>query len=302
MLTFQLWRQLRQPLVRNPFYWQLSFYHRLHAPQSKRRRRRRGPIGGLLVVLGEMAQLFFGMYALLGLLFILFPLIPVVLVFSGTIIGGTLGYKLSGYISQLHAKARFELLAVTPEGRAGMSWLLCRVFYWRTRFVQQFTNTAMSIASAALSVMLVLGSLGALLALFNSNTLAGTFISYLDNVIPLLLLPVLLQLDVMQSTLQGGLISLMVSQTLHERVSARSLTVSIHVAVQLLSYVAVLLVLLGIRSALLQLGLEQDVLLALLGVLVFFGMREVVLMIAWRLFLARFDVAEDEKQFILAAA
>jgi hypothetical protein len=226
MIWWSMWRLLNGEVTTNPLFRQVIDRRRpQHTPRSDE-----APIsGGILIIVTLMAMIGAGVTR--WSLEIWLALVILSVAFTA---GAILADRVVRFTVLERERRRDILLAVTPMGTFGASWLVVMLTYRGSSILMQLRLLSRAVLIVTLLSALLIVAIGVI-------TSPDLVTFFLPAVIPGLLLSLVLYVDFIFSTLFGALLSMLVSTYIAERFSARMLTVSVYAFVQIVIGIALLL-------------------------------------------------------------
>lgn len=191
----------------------------------------------------------------------------------------------------------YSLLALTPGGPINASWVISASALYRNRDFDRLRTTIYG----TLIFSLALAPLYTLFSLVFSVDINGHFMSSADvfaNFVNFLTTLAVVYLEYIQSTVQGVLVGILIPSYVNNRLDANLYALGSFLLLQFAAYSAFILAGFGILNALIdRLPVHEGaalILLALLRIVTFFAIREVILNGLWRLVATRLNTSLDE--------
>jgi hypothetical protein len=278
MMTWRLWRALTHPPYRNPLFW------RSVSTRESETSRIRPWLNGRIVLAGLVLFVCGGMVFprhINGIVmagFLIIPFLLLIFTFNGLIYGLVWGVRISSSIAKSYEANTFDLLALAPTGALGATWAMGTGCLYRNRNLGDlnFPET---------------WTIRLFVIIFTSMTLASLAGSGQgSNLVVLVLVYVLVLMagfyvDDIQSIILGSLVGMLTPIYARTRLDARLWTLGMYLLVQIATYVSSLLagfVLLPAFYEHLKItGPYTTLSLPIMGLIVFFGIREIFNTVLW---------------------
>jgi hypothetical protein len=220
---------------------------------------------------------------------------PILLLAIGTFCGVAYAIRISGAIVNEHTQGRYELAQVSPLGAEGVSWSVGNLAYHNSHFVGQIRDLARGIYLViGVGVTMLIGMnviLWIPLIANHSGPISGReMLDQAEFIVPFFVVVSAIYLDLIQSILVGYVIGLIVPTMTVDRLNARGLASGLFLGVQFSFYAIV-----GILSFWILpefyalLGFESGAMLNLIRLALFFGLRETLIVVLWRLLATTLD-------------
>ncbi len=136
MISWRLWYALRHPPYRHILFQHMtaSRLRDVYWPRPKRSSQSGWWITLLVAILACMMMPIGSMVISAAFLVLMLglPLVAGVLLFNGFVYGGILTVRISKAVATNVGRGRFELIALTPPGAMGMSWLIAVAAIYRS--------------------------------------------------------------------------------------------------------------------------------------------------------------------------
>jgi hypothetical protein len=290
MTTWRLWRALTRPPYNHPLFWRTVTTREPDAPV------RRWPSGHLvlgIVVLFICSGAFFPrqITTIVLVAFMIVPILLLIFTFNGLIYGLIWGVKISSAIAKTYEASIFDVLSLSPGGALGATWAMGTGCLYRNREVGDlnFPETWTIRLFVVIFASMALG------------TLSGTRRAN-ELVLPVLVYALVLiagfYVDDIQSIVLGSLVGMLTPLYARNRLDARLWTMGLYLLIQVTTYVSVLLVGFVLLPALYDWmsisGIHSDIVLPLLGLAVFYGMRELGIALLWNNLTRRLNADPQE--------
>lgn len=299
-VTWKIWKTLRYPLRWHPIF------RRIHTQENSVNRnslfwRTTQAVAGLAAVLFVIR---FPTPALIAGLGLMVAIPTLILVFNGTVLGAYWVAAVSSTLAQEYQDRSFDLMALTPRGALGVSWLICtgtihrgdwlRSSYRILRWVLLFVLVLLGFASAGLVVSALLSGS----ALMLENQLRIVFEVSMVGVIA-----AALWIDHVQSIVTACLLGVLLPAYLPQSGQIHELARIIYLLLQTAVYVLIMLTYFSLRLLIFDIfsGLFfKGLLLALVTLLAFYLLREAIINLLWHRLLERFAATAKEYQEVTA--
>ncbi|MBZ0275046.1 MAG: hypothetical protein K8I60_02805, partial [Anaerolineae bacterium] len=275
MITWKIWRQLRNP----------SFSHPLLRRTLKMQQRMSYPVARTaLEVLGGL----FLCVSMLSPVFLLLMLLLVLLIFNGTIYSLIWAVRTSGSIARLHASGQYDLLCVTPDGRIGIHWAVCVGTLHRSNRLTQIHNAIRGSLAGILIGVLLIGFIGFFRDIQNTSgdslfSNGEKILNDLTVFVNMLLFLLALYTDHIHSITLGVVVGMSVPLLRQRPFDSQIIAAALYLLLQVSIYGAALVILAGVNR--IFAGTTAPLILFLLPFLrmaLFFAIREGVMMLLWR--------------------
>lgn len=266
-LTWKLWSSLQESMHLPTRYWR-----HLVTGRSLYTGRRREEARFLQIVGWLVAMLFFVILLAVpgGVRYLC--LSPVLLVLAGTYCSTIIAMRVSAAIANEHERGRYELISLAPVGSPGLDWRICNEVFQDSMTIRQIIE----FVGFVTGLMMVFSGLSVGMALFFSDDFA--------TIMPLVVLPLGLYFDVIQSTVIGFLIGMLVPTFAQERISARTTALGFTLTLAFLFYLTFGLLAFGVLPLIYNApGILPGFILPLLQLLLFYALREGVITALWLL-------------------
>jgi hypothetical protein len=263
MTTWRLWRALKSPPAANPIFRRVTTaYHEDFY----------WPILVQNIVL--QGQIWFW-----SLLFVVDTRALILMAFSGTCYGAIWAITISGTIAGQRTYGMYDLLCLSPTGTVGVNWAIC------TGCLHRHQAFASVNSQEAWSVRLILF----IPLVVSANVLFGRIFSATGTItiVWLFAFLTLFYIDHVQSIILGSLFGVLAPQRNTNGLDTRIWAIAGFLLVQVFTYliliVSVLFILPGLFDRVGFGGLLADLSLPLLSILIFYAVREVVIMRLWHI-------------------
>ncbi len=308
MISFRIWLALLRPFVAHPLFqrWGIwtppppliklrggSIIQRWRA--FYRRYEARLLIGGSLLFVVMVVLV--GFWTMLGVLIII-PMIigavtiPLVMLFSGTVSGLLTGFAVSDTIINEKLQGRFDLLGLTPYGFAGATWALCSLSLQSNDLLRRVRGVMRVFFSFLIALVTIPLLYTIMLVLASPRSPIGDVLS---DMVLILLVVGAMTIDYIQSTSVGALIGMIAPLRSSTRFESRNNVWSSFLVSQVASYlIAVFLIGFILPNLLATVGITSQLGYVALAVVVFYLIRELVLVLMWQLLAYQLRVELDE--------
>jgi len=294
MMTLRLWHALRHPPFNHPLFWRTVMTRESEAAT------RHWPVGRaamLALVLFLCSGVVFPrqLTTITLAAFMIVPCVMLSFTFNGVIYGLIWGVKISSTIARSYESSVFDLLATSPPGGLGAAWAMGTACLYRSRmpgdlsFPETWTIRLFVVIFASMALATTSGAQGpnelVLPVLVNALVLIAAF--YTDD---------------MQSIVVGSLVGMLIPMHARNRVDARLWTVGLYLLIQVTTYVSSLLAGFVIIPAVYRQfgvsGWHTEVTMPLAGLIVFYGIREIIISYLWHHLTARLNAIPKELNLI----
>ncbi len=285
VMTRKLWRALTTPPFTHPLY---------------RRTVKTGRISDYYLGWVGIVVMFFISVAVLPALF--FPLLlfaPVLFIMlSGTLYGTIWAINISSVIIRERQRGTYELLSVSPGGPLATNWALCAGRLHRDRSFERVYATIKWI----LRLILGFAFLAVVSVVFSPETYRRLSVALFAFGITALV--IIAYIDYVQSIILSSLVSMVISSVTRNISDARLWTFLAFLALQVITYLLAFIVLFpileGVYDYLLLTGTYAELSLTVMRVIIFYAIRETVIVSLWRVLVARIEA--DSTEFALATS
>lgn len=292
MLTWKLWRALCSPPYAHPLF------QRTITTQLIRSRLRR------------LVELITGYLVICTLATFIWPLLfanPAIIVLvivacSNTVYSLTWAFRISTAIAREYELETYDLLCLQPPGALGVGWLLCTGNLYRSpffrgiRFIMPIVSISVTLAlviALAIPILLSISSAGQ----FESMQLFMTLVSA-----PILAIA-FFYVDHVQSLLLANLIGMFTPTFLPDRLYAGLWSVSGFLALQIAVYLVTLIVSFIILPTFYDVStLHASLILSALRLLIFYALREGLILAIWHLLKQRLNANTAELGMVFKVA
>ncbi len=304
MLTRMLWEGLNTPYTRHPLFWRTVY--RGGGTQFATRNRKIGNalewISISYVIMTVALWLILNLigpgwrHNMIDLMFCILSLpvgVGVLLLLRFTLLKGTItgimwAFNVSIAITTELEQHRYALLTVSPPGALGASWAICTGYLYRSgAFNRYITQRGYTVTVTALVTPLLIftrpftSEEGTMLMLISAVTLIVAF--YIDSI---------------HSPVLASLVGILIPRYSRNQFETRIGTAVIFLLLQVLTFMFTLLAALSIFPRFyitLQFsGFWANASIPVLCLLVFFLVREVIIIGLWRIFIWELNTGPDE--------
>lgn len=296
LLTWKIWKSLRYPLRWHPIFRQVHTHYR-QTESDKLFWRVIQVLAGiaalLFVVIFPVPAIVTGLGLSLG--------IPAfVLIFNGTFLGLRWVTAISETLAQIYHDKRFDLLAMTPRGALGISWLICTATIHRDDWLRVAYRV---LRSVLLLVLVLLGLIASGIVLSaasaSSHILRDNQLRILVDALGIAFVVLGLWIDHIQSIVIASLIGVLLPSYLPNSWQVRELARLVYLFLQLVTY-AIIFGLYLLLEQLIRLTISTEMYRGVLHfactVLLFYLLREMIIYFLWHNLLKRFNSSMSEYQ------
>jgi hypothetical protein len=255
----------------------------------------------LLMAVGICIVLILIPIALVLALLSLLTLPLLLLTFNGTMLGIYWVSAITVLLAHHLGHKRAELIGTTPRSILGISWIIATVCIHRGDTLRTAYRLIQSVAG---TVGVLLGiALGFIAANLADSPLRSSQVNLLVDILGMLGFVLVVWIDHIQSIVLAALVSILTPTYTTERPLIRIGAISIYVTIQMIFY-AVMIAFLRVcqlATAIIFDGLiAQRIMVIIVMLIAFYGVRELLLSALYRLILKRYEVTEDEFQGVVA--
>jgi hypothetical protein len=274
MNTWKLWRALNQPTTAHPIFRQVNaaYAEELYG----------------LIPLQDL--ILHGQIWFWSLIFIVNTRALVLMVFSGTLYGAIWAMSISSTIAGQRARGVYDLLCLSPTGTVGINWAICTACLHRHQTFEQVNSQEAWSVRLILFVPLVISANVVFERIFTET--GGLTLLWLIAFVALF------YLDHVQSIIIGSLLGVLAPHYTTNRFDTCVWALGGFILVQVVSYLAVfvtsLMILPEAYAVFRFTGLLADISLPILSVLVFYGVREGIMVRLWRKLTEELNAAPTE--------
>jgi hypothetical protein len=233
-------------------------------------------------------------------------LMPLLLGFTGLLYGVDCALRVSGAIAREHENKTYHLLALAPAGPLGLSWAVCTSALYRNSEFQQFRT----IIRVSLTIALVISAVLALFVMVGQSEIFTRFAqpahATIAHFIGVLGLCGVVYLEYVQSAILGCIIGMVIPTYTGSRLDASLFAFGVFLLLQIMVYLVAFVGVFVILPALYQSagasGFYADVSLTLLRVVLFFVVRDAVIVLSWRVLINRLNVMTADQDLNVGMA
>lgn len=288
--TGRIWRALNRPPGTHPLFQRVVLM-----PGEKRRFASwAGVIITLVVGMGEHIPT------------LLLFLMPVLLFFTGIIYGVDCALRVSTAIAREHEHDTFTLLAMSPDGALGTSWAICTSALYRHR---EFDTFHTIVRTSVIIALVVIGIVGSISILWQSAVISRTPQPVMLTVMMYVNLGVTftaVYLEYIQSTVLGCLVGMLIPTYARNRLDAMIFALGSFLLLQITSYLITMLIGFAFLPGFFHsIGIQDftaEFSLTFIRLGLFFAVREVILLVAWRTLLLRLNAVSNELEPLMRPA
>jgi hypothetical protein len=295
-VTWKIWKALRYPLRWHPIFRRIRT-----KPKQAHPNRNFWSVIQIIVAIAMLAFIMrFPVPALITGLSLAIAIPVLLLSFNGTFLGLHWVVAISETLAQEYHDKRFDLLALTPYGALGVSWLIGTASIHRGDWLR----LAYRILRRVLIIVLVLIGLASLLLIvsaLSSNNIAmrDAQLRIFVDVLTITIWVLVLWLDHIQSIVIASLVGIVLPSYLSQLWSVRELARWVYLLLQMTVY----LIIFAFYSLLYLLitttsddFLFRGFILGMITLVTFYLLREVIIGGLWRFVLWRFDTRPIDYQ------
>lgn len=290
-LTLKLWRALNHPPATHPLFQRIV----LLPGESKRRFMSwAGIIIALVVSLGEIIPT------------LLLILMPILLFFTGILYGLDCALRISSAIAREHENNTYNLLSLAPPGPIAVSWTICTSALYRNREFDRFhtiVRTSVIIALVIISIMAGISFMwqSAVVSRFPQPTLL-TVLHYINLCCILLAI----YIEYMQSAVLGCLVGMLIPTYANNQLDAGLYALGVFLLLQITGYFLAVFIgfsmIPGVYQMLGIVGFYAEISLTIARLIVFFAIREGLIILVWRILIERLNVGSTELDYMIRPA
>lgn len=292
MLTWKLWRALCSPPYAHPLFQRTIMAHTVH---SRIRR---------------FTELMAGYVVICALATLIWPLLftnPAIILLlmaagSNTLYGMTWAFRVSTAIAREHELETYDLLCLQPCGALGTGWVLCVGNLYRSPLFRGL-RLIMPMISISVTLALVIALTIPILLAISSSGETESIQLFVTLIYALSLAVAFFYIDHVQSILLANLLGMIMPTYLPDRLYAGLWAVSGFLLLQLAVYLITLV------ASFLITPIFQDVftlhislVLSILRLLIFYALREGLILVIWQMLAQRFNAGKVEMQIIFKMA
>jgi hypothetical protein len=228
---------------------------------------------------------------------ILLLILPILFVtFNGNVYGLLWAGRISRAIAREQEMRTFDTLSLTPYGALGASWALCAGCVHRDYRFSRLQTISTEELFIALLVAVVLSVERTTQSWMFSENMIFTQVLLILTYTTILLVG--FYVNHVQSVVLGALIGMQVPTFVHNRFDGQIWSVGLYLVLQAVTYgmtfVVSVVLLPAIVMALNVAGLANELLLAFLSLGIFYGIRETVVAVLWRMLIYQLNGNSSE--------
>jgi hypothetical protein len=269
MITWRLWRALCNPPSTHPLFRRSSSF----IPDTRR-----------LVRELQIAAVYLGSCLVLSLIWPLLVSNALGALIVAIVTGNTfysLGCtrNISAAIAHERELETYELLCLTPAGALGVGWALSTAQLYRSP-IFQITRLIVRLIAIAVTGALLIFLIWPLVTAFNSESDTVATSQLLVRTVQAIALALGLYVDYVQSVILAQVIGMLSPVYTQSRFNAQLAAAGGFLLLQLLTLLAALILVISLNGILHQ-PLFSNAVIPVLGLIVFFAVREAFIMILW---------------------
>lgn len=292
MISWQLWAALRRRRMR------YARYERIVVPNRNNTKK-----PGLFTIITRSSVLL-GIVGLVGIIFActiswvlivpLLCLIPFLLLGMGPMSGVIIANQVSGLIAKTQTQATYDTLSVLPRGTFALNWAITAYLFQQSRSLVSIRDmlskaaivmTFGTLGIAAMSVVFAASTYGFTVNLFEES------LRIITGSIPFFVILAVIFIDLLQNTLIGSIIGMLMPTYITDRMSASLLSMGITLLLIIGYYVFIAIIFTLVLPPLYRLvGVRIGSDWYITHCLIFIGGRELIIYGLWKLLLHRINV------------
>ncbi len=289
-LSLQVWYALKRPPIHHPLFRRVSRM-RQYRPDKRLSTLQRGVIYIGFLGLSYVLLRYFTQLIFVVIFFLPIGLTALYIALHGTLAGIYWALRISSAIAREREHGTYDLLSTSPYGAFSASWAICTGCQY---YDQTFNGSGMQRVWFSRIFFLGLLLFSGLIELVDPRSYGGKPLEGFGYILAIVLvLTLAFYLDDIQSTVLGSLAGLIVPQIARTSFDARVGALALFLLLQVTAYSLVLLVgfwwMPQINDQLGVTGFSALILLPLEQLLIFFGVREIMGRVLWRLNYLVFD-------------
>jgi hypothetical protein len=297
VITWRIWNMLRNP----PFGHSLFRRTLIKRPSNPRTDFEPYTIINTRFIF-ELLGVMLICTAMLSPIFLIFAGIGILLILNGTIYSLVWSVRTSGMIAQERERQTYDLYCMSPEGALGVNWAICTGFLHRNNRLEQIHTVVRSLLGIALILILLI----ALVLVSNAGHQRATQYAqqeverYSTMLVHVTTIICLIYIDHIHSIVLSCLVGILVASYARGRIEAQLGTAGAYLALQITAYALTWLIGFVILPSLYDEnanGLAQ-IGLAVMQVIVFYGIREAMIYALWNKVSSRLNVTPTEEASI----
>jgi len=247
---------------------------------------------GVLFICTAMVSPIFLILVVIGLMFIL----------NGTIYSLIWSVRTSGLIAQERERQTYDLYCVSTEGALGVNWAICMGFLHRDNRLEQIHMVVRSILGIALLMIVLI----ALVLVSNvgqervSPFAQEAVRQYSVMLVRVATIICLIYIDHVHSIILGCLVGILIPTYPRRPIDAQLGTLGVYLTLQFTAYLLAWIGGLVILPLVYAEGtiLLAQISLAIMQIMIFYGIREAMILILWNKLAQRLNVTPNEEALI----
>ena len=299
MITWRLWHLLRYPLRQNEVFRRI--WREAKIQPSSTERQVSIPLRMLLMTIGMGVVLVLIPVVLVLALLSLLTLPLLLLTFNGTMLGVYWVSAITVMLAHHLGHKRAELIGTTPRSKLGISWIIATVCVHRGDILRTAYRLIQSVTG-------IVGALLAVALFFIATNLAdsplrSSQVNLLVDVLGIMGFVLVVWIDHIQSIVLAVLVSILAPTYTTERPLIRIGAISFYFTLQMIFYAAMITCLRLCQLAAMYLfdsRITQRLLVIVILLLAFYGVRELLISGLYHLLLKRYEISNDEFQGVVA--
>ena len=303
MFTWRMWNALERPFTQHPMF---GYY--IH----KIKRTKPIYIGNTIIlpnVVGSVSRIPWGMIVFVivlaficsGQWFLLFPIAlfsPLMLLSVGLLYGSNNAILISSTLTKSRMQGQDDVLGVTPLGHVGYGWAIVSAVYHSRQSLRQLKDTTRTFYNIAIIVLLVYIAFNlSSMVIFQSDM--SLFNILMADTVPTLLFVLSLYIDLIQSTILGCIMGLLIPTYANGHLDAHAMAFTSFIAIQILFYAGVVLIAFWLLPLILTSA--SGIIFALIRFIIFVVLRDILMMILWRIVARRMYTNVTELNYVTQA-
>ena len=284
-LTLQVWYALKRPPIHHPLFRRISQARQL---QPERERHftlvHRAAISALLIGIFYVTVRFYAQLIFVAIFVIPIGFAGLYMALHGTLAGLYWATRISGAIARERERGVYELLSTSPYGAFSASWAICTGCQY---YDQTFNGAGAQRVWFSRIFFLTLLFLSALLSLLDPRGYSSPLEGFLYILTLVGVLALAFYIDDIHSSVIGSLIGLIVPLFARNRLDARIGAFTGFLLLQLCAYLLIFflgfIVMPPLNESLRVTGFADELALPLEQLLIFFGVRELIARVLWRI-------------------
>ncbi|MBZ0282499.1 MAG: hypothetical protein K8L97_17295 [Anaerolineae bacterium] len=224
---------------------------------------------------------------------LLLILMPILLFFTGILYGVDCALRISAAIAREHENNTYHLLSLAPPGPLGVSWAICTSALYRNREFDRFhiiVRTSIVIALVIVSIVagLTLMWQSAVVSRFPQPTMLTVL-----HFINLVCILVAIYIEYVQSAVLGCIVGMLIPTYADNRLDAGLYALGVFLLLQITAYFLTVLIGFSVLTSLYQAftigGFYAEISLTIARVILFFTIREGLIVLTWRILIERLN-------------